>query len=386
MFLMFFLCSCEKKSLDDESNHLNNLDENITKELSFTETNNSFKLGSSPYIAIEDYDNDDDLDFIKIGLDNFEYFSKIYTNDGKGNFVNNQDLEVAVKKGSVSWGDYDNDGYVDVIISGSNSDDIGTPIPKTTLYKNIKGNFINQHINIAQKEGFSSFIDIDNNGQLDLLVLGRDANFSYTTKTYLNKEGDFIDLNNNIDEYSLPHVSVIDFNNDNFSDFFVLGRNLTTGHKSADLYINNKDCTFSKVNNNFIGQVGGTSSWADYDKDGDFDVVYNGVSNTRYFTLIYKNEGNAVFSPANADLPDSGEPGSVQWGDVDLDGDLDILISGPGIIMLNDGKGNFAEFITQNIDIRLHYPMWFLDADNDSDLDIISSKTIFKNLIIENQK
>jgi len=88
--------------------------------------------------AWEDYNNDGNLDLAITGLNNNQgyYISMVYAADGHGGFTN---LPVGIDGtvyGSIAWGDFDNDGRPDLVVSASAS--TGT----TKVYHNNgNGNF-----------------------------------------------------------------------------------------------------------------------------------------------------------------------------------------------------------------------------------------------------
>lgn len=119
-----------------------------------------------------DYDNDGDLDFILSGrLEQIDHrITKIYRNDGNNTFTEQTAIPiVGLESSSVSWGDYDNDGDLDILISGWT----GSPSLEalTKIYRN-NGNssFTEQSIPLIGVYGMSSskWVDYDNDGDLDI--------------------------------------------------------------------------------------------------------------------------------------------------------------------------------------------------------------------------
>src|SRR5581483_9434334 len=139
--------------------------------------------------AWADYDNDGKLDFIIYGNDSF----RLYHNDGGGNFhevtiPGLQDFRDPAGQnvpGAVAWGDYDNDGYVDFFISGFQNG-----ISTNQLWHNNGGtNFTLIPIpnNFGVCWGTVEWGDYDNDGYLDLLFCGgQTKNSSYVAQLYRN--------------------------------------------------------------------------------------------------------------------------------------------------------------------------------------------------------
>src|SRR6185295_13874118 len=67
-----------------------------------------------------DYDNDGRLDLLMAGLsDSSQFIGQLWHNNGNGNFTLNTNAPFAgVAVGSVAWGDYDNDGRLDFMVDG----------------------------------------------------------------------------------------------------------------------------------------------------------------------------------------------------------------------------------------------------------------------------
>lgn len=121
------------------------------------------------------------------------------------------------------------------------------------------------------------------------------------------------------------------------------------------------------------------AAWGDYDEDGDLDLavalpVLTGPAS--HSVRIYRNDGGA-FAPAFAfhyPEPPVAFAFAVDWGDIDLDGDLDLAVAGTGFrVYVNDG-GTFDEnrFVAPS-DYPVDVPALDLalaDREGDGDLDV----------------
>ncbi len=112
----------------------------------------------------------------------------------------------------------------------------------------------------------------------------------------------------------------------------------------------------------------------DIDGDGDLDfITIPFYSTSDYGIEVWENNGSGIFTLKTDQLAryNSGEIADV--GDVDGDGDLDIVFPSDNhgfYVLKNDGNGNFSEW--QNYDNNSDFDNVVLfDADNDGDLDAI---------------
>ncbi len=96
----------------------------------------------------------------------------------------------------------------------------------------------------------------------------------------------------------------------------------------------------------------GSFAAADIDNDGDMDVIVSGDTaiEDKEAGAILINNGTGVFTPKGGDrIITTGRGGNINFGDIDGDGDIDVIFAGWGCnnsvkagIALNDGKGNFS--------------------------------------------
>ena len=326
-----------------------------------------------------DYDNDGDLDVLLAGLINAgSYVSKIYRNNGNNSFIDiNAGLPAVTGIGSASWGDYDNDGDLDILL-GSN------------IYRN-DGNdiFININAGIPAPRviSVSTWGDFDNDGDLDVIVWGTYHNgvFWYDAANYYRNDGNglftyiYVGLGGgaaeNPSDYSIGSLTVGDYDNDGDLDLLLTG-NYNNGIVSI-LYRNNGNNTFTDIAAGFTGVYNSSSAMGDYDNDGDLDILLTGstITNT-YISKLYRNDGNNTFVENNISLVGVANS-SVAWGDYDNDGDLDMLISGETNsdgyitkIYSNNGDGTFSDIVTNLSGSGYGSKSWG-DYDNDGDLDLL---------------
>ena len=166
-----------------------------------------------------------------------------------------------------------------------------------------------------------------------------------------------------------------DFDNDGDLDLLLIGD--TGGGYSSMVYRNDGD-SFTQLDLGLEGVFSGSTNWVDFDNDGDLDISISGYDiflEPRF--MIYENLGDGNISPYQTGIPGIGIS-SVDWGDYDNDGDLDILACGKnascggGISrMYNNNNGVFSNAPGVSIDGSLRCCVRWADYDNDGDLDFL---------------
>ncbi|WP_299440106.1 VCBS repeat-containing protein [uncultured Aquimarina sp.] len=346
--------------------------QNIFEELTTANLTDVFQSD----LAWGDYDNDGDLDLLLTGKKSISVavdpISKIYTNNG-GTFTElaSANLE-GVQYGSSEWGDYDNDGDLDILLTGLGVGD--TPVAK--IYTNNGGTFteLGTANLTAIAYGDVAWGDYDNDGDLDILLTGSTSSFSPISKIYTNDEGTFTELTTaNLPGLYSGALAWGDYDNDGDLDILLTG--YTGSEDISKIYTNNNNNgTFTELTSaNLTGVSFSSVAWGDYDNDGDLDILLAGYTGSTNVSKIYTNTAGSFTELATANLHGVQE-GSVAWGDHDNDGDLDILLTGTGggarTRIYTNTAGNFTHLVTGNLtDIAVSNAVWG-DYDNDGDLDI----------------
>jgi hypothetical protein len=274
-------------------------------------------------VAWGDYDNDGDLDILMTGYSYEGFISRIYNNEdwawgSDWPFYPVIDLE-GVRYSSVDWGDYDNDGDLDILLTGAgNSGSI------SRIYRNDSGAFTD--INAAL-EGVSAssavWGDYDNDGDLDILLTGA-GNSGVISRIYRNDPGTFTDVNAGLEGVWASSAAWGDYDNDGDLDILLTGN---TGSAVISKIYRNNSGAFTDINAGLEGVYESSVAWGDYDNDGDLDILLTGGSSVSgHISRIYRND-SGTFTAINTGL-EGVMWGSAAWGDYDNDGDLDILLTG----------------------------------------------------------
>ena len=350
----------------------------LLKAQTFTDINAGLSGVLFSSVAWGDYDNDEDLDILLTGADaTFTPISRIYRNDGNDLFTDINAELTDVMLSSVAWGDYDNDGDLDILLNASKNS-YGDHVSK--IYRN-DGNdvFTDIHANLVEvSSGSLAWGDYDNDGDLDIVLTG------FTEfKIYRNDGSDtFTDINAELISWGAGSVAWGDYDNDGDLDI------LFSNFSNSVIYRNDTDDTFTDINAELIELRTSSVAWGDYDNDGDLDILMAGVrEDGKGISRIYCNE-NGVFTDINATLTGVGnEWCTVVWGDYDNDGDLDIFLSGKNNsyflisrIYRNDGDNVFTEIDAGLKGTQNNAAAWG-DYDNDGDLDILLTGECYPNPI-----
>lgn len=336
----------------------------------FTETTNKAGFYSNVgYSGIwGDYDNDGDLDLFTCTSRRYPQ-DILWRNNGDGTFTNVTEqagINDVWETPAAGWGDYDDDGYIDLYIANyENRDNMGEPRPDFLYHNNGNGTFTD----VSASAGIR-----DEENQC-----GRGVNWG-------------------------------DFDNDGDLDIYVSNYRLDRNY----LWQNNGDGTFTEVGReknvagdkdqepdgeDYYGHTIG-SAWADMDNDLDLDMFVANLAHNNDpvrgpicdNSKLYRNDGeenNYTFTNIidesgieNKDFPNSEDQlySGPAWGDIDNDGDLDLYITqvyadidyAYSYLYRNNGNNTFTD-ITVSAGVRV-WDAWGLawaDYDNDGDLDLI---------------
>ena len=131
----------------------------------------------------------------------------------------------AVMQGVVKWADFDNDGDLDVFMTGNSNFFSPNPSAMTRIYKNVGNNqFVFATQNFVQLyASYAEVLDFNNDSKLDVIISGL-LNNSEFSMLYINK-GNFIfePVNDTLPQVQLSSIAAADINNDGFTDFAITG-------------------------------------------------------------------------------------------------------------------------------------------------------------------
>lgn len=280
-----------------------------------------------------DYDNDGDLDVVFVGAFNtIVARGEVLKNNGDGTFTKDETASTtieAVSLGDVKWYDYDNDGDLDLLVTGRPTT-TGT-VGVTNLYDNSNGVLtLNSSISSTFTDVLYSTIswgDYNNDGYTDVMITGQLVNGTELTKLYKNNgNGSFTNssASSTFDDETQSSIDWGDIDGDNDLDVII------SGTSNTNIYINNGDESFTKSSASSTISEYGDVAFGDYDNDGDLDIVISGQSGVNPVTNLYDNDGSGSFSKNSAASTVFVDvlQAMLEWGDFDSDGDLDVIIAG----------------------------------------------------------
>ncbi len=269
-------------------------------------------------------------------------------------------------------------------------------------------------VNVASRVGLDTFSqsggavvdDFDNDGYLDLIVSEYDPS-GQIRYFHNDQDGSFSDRTRVSGMEGLTgglNLVQADYDNDGDVDVLVLrGAWLDkAGRHPNSLIRNNGDGTFTDAT--FAAGLGNvhfptqTAAWADYDNDGDVDLYvgnestmtvdsgeiadlgYEAPTGINAPSQLFRNNGDGTFTDvgASAGVTNDRFTKAVVWGDYDNDRLPDIFVSNLGAanrLYHNNGDGTFTDQaemlgVTEPI---FSFPAWFWDFDNDGQLDLYVS-------------
>ncbi len=240
-----------------------------------------------------------------------------------------------------SWGDYNNDGLMDLAVIGQN-DDVGNI---TKIYENRNGSFRDLNLaNRAFRYGDVKWVDLNNDGWLDLSIIGQ-SGAAVVYQQLINNKGVFeVSTPSSVAGLKFANMTFGDYNNNGTLDMFTTGQDVN-GNPKSFLYQNDGKGNF-KVDQEFNeyravpDMFNADARFLDYDLDGDLDLIFSGTGTggfpqggIRVNTLLDpkittnnygQNSNFGYLYGMNLAMRDA----KLDIADMDGDGDTDIVAMG----------------------------------------------------------
>ncbi len=265
-------------------------------------------------MAWGDPDRDGDLDLVVTGMSaGGTSLTQLYAND-RGRLTQdefNSEALLNVHNGDIAWADIDNDGDLDLSLSGENVIADGGLAAITEFYTNDPTGTLTleQGIDLGSdgvtgmsnqvKRGALSWSDFDGDGNLDLALSGRDAALNAVLKIFRNRPAGTLTEDGSFFLNRFQRVDGgahwIDYDNDGDADLAVVGRTVLSNHQA--LVFENRDGELSgvSVEEDIEGLSGGPTVWGDYDGDGRADLLITGVdADGQRQSILYSSRVSAA--------------------------------------------------------------------------------------------
>jgi hypothetical protein len=370
--------------------------------------------------AVADFDNDMDLDIFVVALSqdlegDETTQSKLYRNNNDGSFtdvtaeVGLTNLHPVVEeiddffglegfKHGVSWGDYNNDGFPDLVFTHSN---------KLQLFINQNGIFteVTAGVGLEQfsdcRHTGATWFDYNNDGFLDLYV--NDWDGCDTNSLYLNNtNGTFsnVTIETNIQDTAVnaSYMAIpFDINDDGWMDLYV-SNDLA---QPNSLFVNQNGNSFIEQAelfglDNMIDDMGIAIS--DFNLDGAFDVFITGREDNDLFVNVGDN--NFLDQTSLYNITETGWSWGSRFADFDLDSDEDLIIVNGYDFQAEGAQNNVyyknltaeglsgfedsSEALNFNA-LTISVEAVDFDYDNDGDLDIYVTNSDQQSILYENK-
>ena len=351
-------------------------------------------------VVLGDVDGDGDLDLLTGNSDGYYAFAnlpnqnRLYLNDGAGRFADVTATHLPTSSDdttSIALGDVDGDGDLDVVIG--NTHDYYGPRQNRLYLNDGSGTFVDATVGhlpaIADYTLAIALGDLDGDGDIDIIFGG------WPTRVLLN---DGVGHYSDTQALSVPSGSSFMFGLDlaDIDDDDDLDLVCVNGAQST-LFRNDGAGVFQDITQSHMPA---NTNWnstsvalADVDGDGDIDMALGAHASivpggqvppmlVGTQDRLCLNNGNGVFVDATAThLPAILDyTSSLLFGDLDDDGDLDLLAV-TGIVSrqwLNDGAGTFTDATATGMQMVSCSEAALGDIDGDGDLDIVLGDTVYR--------
>ncbi len=296
-------------------------------------------------LDVGDYDNNGTIDVVITGESGGTGVTKVFSNSGLPNFTDETSLNVnipQVSAGDVAWGDYDNDGDLDLLVTGIPVTSPGSVVIRVIENRVPQGggfqvDLIASGTLVGLKNASVSWVDYDMDGKLDIVTTGQNSSNQSRSSLYKNLGNSQFVLvpTANFQNMAFGEVVHADINNDGLPDILMTGQN-NTANRYSHVYVNQSDVNPGNpfvLSQSLTGLTKSKIVPFDYNNDGWIDIIaagQNGATDAARTTLLLENDQTGSFSVVSAGLTDVNGNPALAVGDISVpaDGKVDLFISG----------------------------------------------------------
>ncbi|MDC0056500.1 VCBS repeat-containing protein, partial [Deltaproteobacteria bacterium] len=326
-------------------------------------------------VAWGDVDSDGDLDLAVGNADDSYGPTEVYSNGGSALASSRSWVSVSnLDTRSVSWGDVDNDGDLDLAVGNLGDQNeiylnTGTGLATTPTWTSTNSL---QTYSIA-------WGDVDGDGDLDLAVGNNQAN----NEVYINSNGEFATSADWTSENSLNTRVVVWVDVDSDGD---LDLSVGNANGNNEIYINSGTSLATTPDWTSSNSLSTSSvAWGDIDDDGHLDMV---VANDGGSNELYLSNNGVLATTSAWTSSNSLNSKSIALGDVDGDGDLDMAVGNYNqnneVYLYSNGAFTTTPAWTGALTQKTFSVAWG-DVDGDGDLDLAIGEQQSKNQVYLNQ-
>lgn len=301
--------------------YLNNGDE------TFSELSTSIPQRSTSDFIITDINNDNYPDLvISSRVSPSEGETLIYTNNGNETFSVFTHSIAGLRFGSLAEGDVNADGRRDIMISGFDNSNVR----RTYLYYNTPIGFEPSPYNFTGLNiGAVLIEDLNNDGLKDIIISGRNSANNRMLQLLKNIDGYQFEVQSltSFNNFQASRIVAADLNGNGYKDLVIQGNDGDVGN-FTDIFFNSTVFNFQRNTSYLANLTLGGIAVGDVDNDGDADIVINGSNSSSFReTILYLNDGSGVFSLESDDF--SGlVNGSAHLMDINNNDRLELILLG----------------------------------------------------------
>ncbi len=314
-------------------------------------------------VTAGDFDGDGHVDLATGQRSQAGATVSVLRNRGNGTLAARMIAEHGGSGWSFTTGDFDGDGYLD----------LATPIHNAVAiqYGQGDGTFARQQI--YQTPGLPIDLkaaDFDNDGRLDLVYVNDPGQNPFDGSIFVMRNlgnGTFASGVSYLTGTTPLEIVTADLNGDNYPDLVVSVRN------GISVHWNDGEGGFSSGYFYLFPGSGGEITAGDFDGDGDIDVI---SSNNDSSLSMFRNSGSALDPYSTIPLTTTNSFGGFTFADLNQDGRLDLIVAGEGVegvtVLLNQGNDTFGTEISYG---EGFYPYSVAAADFNADgqLDLVTT-------------